>query len=140
MGIMKRLVCLMVAVLLVGLMSSIAFAHGTEGRRGHHGTDTARSLCNVTGCNETQAHRHGITYYYGHSVEDGHVYHAFCSVEDCTLTGVHQHDGAYYFEHTLEDGHDYHKLCTVEGCTEVTEHTHDACLHHGNGHHKTAHS
>lgn len=129
---MKRIVSLIVAVLLMGQISIVAFAHGSEKGHGHNEATTVRGLCNLEGCSKSEVHRHGGKYYDGHSMGDGHDYHSFCNVEGCALTGVHQHDGAYYFGHALEDGHDYHAVCSVEGCTE----THDACLHHngGNGH------
>lgn len=137
---MKKIVSLIVVVLLIGQMSSIVFAHGE--RHGQHGTDAVHGLCSVMECSKTEVHRHSGTYYYGHSMSDGHDYHSYCNVEDCTLAGVHQHDDTYYFEHTLEDGHDYHVACTVKGCTELTNHTHDAGLHHnnGNGHHNATHN
>ena len=121
---MKRIVCLVVAVLLMGQISTVVLAHGSEKEHGHSGTAAVRSLCNVTGCNKAEVHRHGGKYYDGHYMGDGHDYHSFCNVDSCTSTGVHRHNSVYYFAHTLEDGHDYHVLCTVENCDLTGTHQH----------------
>ena len=102
-GIMKRIISLIVAVLLTGQMSFVALAHESKKGHGHSGTNAVQSLCNVAGCNNTEVHRHSGKYYYGHSMGDGHDYHVACSVKGCTELEKHTHYAGLH--HSGENGH-----------------------------------
>lgn len=95
---------LMVAVLALTLLPTTAFAHGHSGSS----KGTSYALCSTTGCNTAGIHKHGNTYYAGHSLGDGHDYHQACTVQDCTKTNNHDHDGVTCFPHSNADGHSYH--------------------------------
>lgn len=137
---MKKLVpALALVVLAVMLFPTQVFAHGHGhggGGGGRNGTASERTLCSVEDCHISYTHLHGDTYYWGHSLNDGHDYHSLCEVDGCIRTTVHEHDDVTCFPHYYGDGHDYHGTCTVEGCTRTCLHEHDGvtCFpHNGTG-------
>lgn len=106
----KVLILLSVVTLVMATLPVFAFAHG-------HNRGTSYALCSTQGCNTVGIHKHGGTYYSGHSIGDGHDYHQVCSVQGCTKTVNHMHDGVTCFPHNNVGGQSYHNG------------------HGGNGHH-----
>lgn len=96
---------LMSAVLVVTLLPTVASAHGHSGSSG---TSKTYTLCNTENCNTTGLHKHGNTYYTGHTLTDGHDYHEVCTVQGCTKTANHEHNGVTCLPHSSGDGHSYH--------------------------------
>ena len=75
---------------------------------GNSSSAPSYSNCNVEGCDAIEEHQHGNNHYYGHSMDDGHDYHAVCDVQGCEEMTEHVHGDASYLPHFAEDGHSYH--------------------------------
>ena len=86
------MVLMVVALLIVGQMPVTAMAYGTNNEHSRKTNETVRSLCNTVGCNEAGEHQHGSRYYYGHSMDDDHDYHAVCNVKECAEITKHEHE------------------------------------------------
>lgn len=97
---MKKFLSILAAAFLIAAllpMSAAAHGHGSN----HSGNGSTLQLgyvqCSVENCSKETVHRHGKTWYGGHSADDGHSHHTVCTVSGCTKTGVHEHNGVSCF-------------------------------------------
>lgn len=93
--------------------------------------DNSYPVCAVNGCGETIEHVHDGICYAGHTLEDGHDYHAVCQTRGCTETAGHIHDGVCYSGHHEGDGHD--------GCASVSRSTGSYSHGHHSSHRRGCH-
>lgn len=84
------------AVVLAGLLTVPAMAHG---HHGHRAQTVSYPQCPVTDCQRTSRHSHDGTTYCGHTLNDGHTHHTACSVEGCSRLGTHTHRGSGHGHH-----------------------------------------
>lgn len=89
----KAISILAVTMLVLGMVSVTAFAHGGHGLGS--GTGHRYEQCTVEGCEAVGPHRHGDTWYCSRTWEEGN--YELCPVEGCSQLGLHEHDGTYYY-------------------------------------------
>lgn len=94
------------AIAVAVLMNPVAvLAHGHHhNKENHHkesqayGSCVTYSQCSVSGCRKMKKHKHGRTYYYGHS--NGKKVYSQCTVSGCSKTKKHKHNGKCYYGHS----------------------------------------
>ena len=134
--------------MITGSMVSYAVNRSSIEAEGAAQENQARVSCTVSGCTQTEEHRHGLCGINGCMLTGDHS-HDRCNIADCTETAPHMHDGVYCYPHTADDGHGYHS-CGLPGCTDMSSHTHSSCgvsgctqagehSHGGHGHHQSGH-
>ena len=95
---MKKFLSILAGIFLIAaLLPLSAPAHGHNGSSSGSGIHHSYAQCSVENCSAQTAHRHGKTWYGGHTADDGHSHHAVCTVSGCTQTGVHDHNGVTCF-------------------------------------------
>lgn len=88
MKIKSKLAVCAACVVLAGVLTVPALAHG------HHGRARSNYVypqCQVEDCQLTYRHDHDGETYCGHSRGDGHSHHVDCDVSGCTVLGAHTH-------------------------------------------------
>ncbi len=73
----KKVITTFVAVILIATFAqTTAFAHGHRSGNNSTGTQaTTYALCEADGCTMTGVHKHGNTYYAGHTTSGGQAHH-----------------------------------------------------------------
>lgn len=89
----KFLSILAAAFLIIALLPLSAAAHGHGDGNSGNGAHNNYALCNFENCDAQTAHRHGKTWYGGHTADDGHSHHTVCTVSGCKKTAIHNHNG-----------------------------------------------
>lgn len=107
---MKKFLSILAVLLLTATLFPLsAAAHGHGGNGGGNQLHHSYAQCTATDCSVTTTHRHGKTWYGGHTAEDGHSHHSVCTVSGCAETAVHEHDGVTCFPQSgtgaLSGGH-----------------------------------
>lgn len=103
----KQLAAGFLALMMLGLLSVSALAHGGHGRSAYRARTVSCAVCTLEDCETAGRHLHDGVTYCGYAHADGICNgqcRALCTLEDCTLSGSHSHDGTAYCGYAHECG------------------------------------